>query len=46
MHVAAANPLALCRDNVNQSDLEREKVILMEQARDSGKSEEIIRKNG
>jgi len=44
MHIAAANPLALCRENVNQSDLEREKVILMEQARDSGKSEEIIEK--
>jgi elongation factor Ts len=44
MHVAAANPLALDRSSVNQSDLEREKAILMEQARDSGKPEEIIQK--
>jgi elongation factor Ts len=44
MHVAAANPLALNRDSVNQSDLDREKAILMEQARDSGKAEEIIEK--
>ncbi|MBT3991377.1 MAG: elongation factor Ts [Rhodospirillaceae bacterium] len=44
MHVAAANPLALSRDDVNQDDLDREKAILMEQARDSGKPEEIIEK--
>jgi elongation factor Ts len=44
MHVAAANPLALNRDSVNQSDIDREKAILMEQARDSGKPEEIIEK--
>ncbi|MBT4939791.1 MAG: translation elongation factor Ts, partial [Rhodospirillaceae bacterium] len=29
MHVAAANPLALSRDDVNQDDLDREKAILM-----------------
>ena len=44
MHVAAANPLALNRSGVNQSDLQREKAILAEQARDSGKPEEIIEK--
>ncbi len=44
MHVAAANPLALTRDDVDQADLDREKAILMEQARDSGKPEEIIEK--
>ena len=44
MHIAAANPLALNRNNVNQADLEREKLILTEQARDSGKPEEIVEK--
>jgi elongation factor Ts len=44
MHVAASNPLALNRNSVNQADLEREKAILMEQARDTGKSEEIVEK--
>ncbi len=44
MHVAAASPLALSRDDVDAGDLERERNILMEQARDSGKPEEIIEK--
>ena len=44
MHVAAANPIALSRDKVNVTDLEREKSILMEQARDSGKPSDIIEK--
>jgi len=44
MHVAAASPLALSRDDVDAGDLERERKILMEQARDSGKPEEIIEK--
>jgi elongation factor Ts len=44
MHVAAANPLALNRSSINHADLEREKAILTEQARDSGKPEEIIGK--
>jgi len=44
MHVAAANPQALSRDDVDAGDLEREKTILAEQARDSGKPEEIIEK--
>ena len=44
MHIAAANPLALDRNSVKQADIDREKAILMEQARDSGKPEEIIEK--
>ena len=44
MHVAAASPLALTRDDVDADDLERERNILIEQARDSGKPEEIIEK--
>lgn len=44
MHVAAANPQALSRDDVDQAELERERNILSEQARESGKPEEIIEK--
>ena len=44
MHVAAASPLALTRDDVDSGDLERERNILIEQARDSGKPEEFIEK--
>ncbi len=44
MHVAASSPLALTRDDVDADDLERERNILIEQARDSGKPEEIIEK--
>jgi elongation factor Ts len=44
MHVAAANPLAIDRDGVDPSDLERERKVLMEQAMASGKPEEIAQK--
>ncbi len=44
MHVAAANPQALSRDDVDPAELERERNILSEQARDSGKPEDIIEK--
>ncbi len=44
MHVAAANPQALTTDAVNAADLERERSVLAEQARASGKPEEIIAK--
>jgi len=44
MHVAAASPLALNRDDVDASELEREKTVLADQARASGKPEEIIEK--
>ncbi len=44
MHVAAANPQALTRDDVDPELLTREKNILSEQARDSGKPEVIIEK--
>ncbi len=42
MHVAAANPLYLDIGSVPQSALERERDVLREQARASGKSEDII----
>jgi len=44
MHVAAANPQALTRDDVSAADLERERSILVEQARASGRPENIIEK--
>lgn len=44
MHVAAAQPQAVDRDGVDASALERERDVLSEQARASGKPEEIIAK--
>jgi elongation factor Ts len=44
MHVAAAAPTALNRDGVNAADLEREKAILVDQARGSGRPEDVIQK--
>jgi elongation factor Ts len=44
MHVAAAQPLAVDRDGVDASALERERDVLSEQARASGKAEDIIAK--
>ena len=44
MHVAAANPQALSSGELDQSVVEREKHILTEQARESGKPEQVIEK--
>ena len=44
MHIAAAKPLAISRDQLPEEDVEREKNVLSEQARESGKPEEIIEK--
>jgi elongation factor Ts len=44
MHVAAANPQSLSIDQVDPALLERERSVLAEQARASGKAEEIIGK--
>jgi elongation factor Ts len=44
MHVAAANPQALTAAEVDPAALERERNILAEQARASGKKEDIIAK--
>ena len=44
MHIAASNPLATSKDNLDDSFIEREKTILREQAKDTGKSPEIIQK--
>lgn len=44
MHVAATNPLSLDVDALDQAAVEREKAIFSEQARASGKPENIIEK--
>ncbi|MEX0406970.1 translation elongation factor Ts [Aquibium sp. LZ166] len=44
MHVAATNPLALTSDQVDPAAVEREKAIFTEQARGSGKPDNIIEK--
>jgi elongation factor Ts len=44
MHVAAANPSSLDIKSVSQAELDRERAVLSEQARASGKPEEIIGK--
>ncbi len=44
MHVAAAKPQAVSRDDLDPMVLDRERAVLSEQARESGKPEEIIEK--
>ncbi|UTO28824.1 translation elongation factor Ts [Bartonella harrusi] len=44
MHIAATNPLALTAEDVDSGAIEREKAIFSDQARQSGKPENIIEK--
>ena len=44
MHVAAAKPQAISGDDLDPDVVTREKVILVEQARDSGRPDDIIKK--
>jgi elongation factor Ts len=44
MHVAAAQPIAVRPEEVDASVLEREKAIFVDQARQSGKPEQVIEK--
>ncbi len=44
MHVAAANPQSISREDLDAAVLRRERDVLMEQARGSGKPENIIEK--
>ena len=44
MHIAAAKPLAVSQDDLDPAEVERERTVLSEQARESGKPEEIIEK--
>lgn len=44
LHVAAANPQSLSTDDLDQSLVERERTVLIDQAKASGKSQEIAEK--
>lgn len=44
MHIAATNPQAVTQDEVDPELAAREKAVLVEQARESGRPEEIIEK--
>lgn len=44
MHVAATQPLSLNVEDLNQEHVEREKTVLTEQARESGKPLQVIEK--
>jgi elongation factor Ts len=44
MHIAAANPASLSSDDLDPALVEREKSVLTEQARESGKPEAVIEK--
>ena len=44
MHIAAANPQSLGADDLDPAVVEREKNVLSEQARESGKPEQVIEK--
>ena len=44
MHIAASKPIAISSDDVDPSVIERERSILIEQAKDSGKPDNIIEK--
>lgn len=44
MHIAAANPASLSADDLDSAIIDREKQILSEQARESGKPEAVIEK--
>ena len=44
MHIAAANPQALSNEDLDPSIIDREKSVLTEQARESGKPEQVIEK--
>jgi elongation factor Ts len=44
MHVAAANPQAVSREGLDPAQVERERAVLADQARASGKAEDIVAK--
>ncbi len=44
MHIAASRPLAVTSDSLDPEIVDRERAVLTEQARESGKPEEIITK--
>ena len=45
MHIAAADPLSLDIDSLDQKIIDKERSIYLDQLKSSGKPENIIRKN-
>jgi len=46
MHIAASNPIALTHEKIEQSVIEKEQELILEELKNSGKSEEITKKIG
>ncbi len=44
MHIAASNPLALLSENIDKNIVEKEKNLIAEELKNSGKPEEIAKK--
>ena len=44
MHIAASNPLAISQDNIDIKIIEKENELINEELKNSGKSDEIIKK--
>jgi Translation elongation factor Ts len=44
MHIAASNPLALNQDGIEKVVIDKEQELITEELKNSGKSEEIIKK--
>ena len=44
MHIAAASPIVVSREEMDQTIIEKERNFLLEQAKESGKPENIIEK--
>ena len=44
MHIAASNPLSIESENIESEVLEKEKTLVMEELKNSGKPEDIIKK--
>ena len=44
MHIAASNPLALISEDIENEIIEKEKKLITEELKNSGKNEEIIKK--
>ena len=44
MHIAASNPLALTSDDIDESVLKKEEELITEELKNSGKTEEIVKK--
>ena len=44
MHIAASNPIAISSDKIENSIIEKEKELIYEELKNSGKPDEIIKK--